>query len=812
MSVSTLLALSAAACSSVFVLASLHPDTGRCRKGRLHCSTIAGMVQLTAVTFFVVRALQSDPIIIEVDAIVAKEEPASTARGVLPSASRTAALEARGAGAKQRLPEHIRSPEVCHGRGIYHASLRECRCTAGWGGRWCDVRDARPCNRAADNSVLHHESLCAGNCDEDRGLCYCAGLSTSTQRPLPFHCAPAVHQTARLPDFRPALPVRGPSGTWRMANVYFERQRSNPAYGWHAPEKTPFEHVYGPVPGNPASPAAKGRPASGIPFCSANLTQRSDAAACGRGDCPVGRKGPLCEQLSESFCLRNCSGYGRCDAGFCWCEDSWFGIDCSERVDGGSAPLLQERQQLPSPAAASGLRVYVYDMPSEFTTRLLQWRGSHASGLSRSLDPRSGQSHHTAGSLYAMELALHEWLLDSPLRTTDAAEAHLFYVPVYLSSLFMYPIVKFADQPYYGRDARTPGEGGGFGEPRDRSQQGTLLLLRALQHIQREYPHWNASRGRDHVWLMLHDEGPCFCPKQLRSSILLSHYGYYARTPKSWGTFADDLFLRYPVFYRRYLGRDPRKPSACFERRKDLVLPPWKIPSFWQRALRNPPPAERKGIVFFAGDLGFNRIAGYSHDLRQLAFALFCDPRRTQRRDCTPVAYDQTCECECRKDMPQNCSLWKPGVSIQTHSSRYHDELREHVFCLAFPGDGWSSRVLDAVIHGCIPVIVQDDSEMFFEGAFADAGMGVSPSPPPARCGLVLYVFQRNARLTYTHYPTPAPQAWTMMISLCDYQRRSCRRCWSTFHPYQPTAWPACKRLYYECATFSSTRTCTTQT
>ena len=89
-----------------------------------------------------------------------------------------------------------------------------------------------------------------------------------------------------------------------------------------------------------------------------------------------------------------------------------------------------------------------------------------------------------------------------------------------------------------------------------------------------------------------------------------------------------------------------------------------------------------------------------------------------------------------------------------------------HTFCLAFPGDGWSSRVLDAVVHGCIPVViqvhristptsppptlqtlspcqstctcnmhmhmrmrmrlvVQDESEMFFEGAFRAAGLPV---------------------------------------------------------------------------------------
>ena len=77
-----------------------------------------------------------------------------------------------------------------------------------------------------------------------------------------------------------------------------------------------------------------------------------------------------------------------------------------------------------------------------------------------------------------------------------------------------------------------------------------------------------------------------------------------------------------------------------------------------------------------------------------------------------------------------------------------------HNFCLAFPGDGWSSRVLkktektpahtstfvtphsppaddlvfqvlDALVHGCIPVIVQDESDMFFEGAFREAGLAI---------------------------------------------------------------------------------------
>lgn len=31
--------------------------------------------------------------------------------------------------------------------------------------------------------------------------------------------------------------------------------------------------------------------------------------------------------------------------------------------------------------------------------------------------------------------------------------------------------------------------------------------------------------------------------------------------------------------------------------------------------------------------------------------------------------------------------------------------------------------MLDAVVHGCVPVVLQDESDMFFEGSFAAAGL-----------------------------------------------------------------------------------------
>ena len=36
----------------------------------------------------------------------------------------------------------------------------------------------------------------------------------------------------------------------------------------------------------------------------------------------------------------------------------------------------------------------------------------------------------------------------------------------------------------------------------------------------------------------------------------------------------------------------------------------------------------------------------------------------------------------------------------------YSEHLLRSRFCLVLPGDGWSPRAEDAVLHGCIPVVV----------------------------------------------------------------------------------------------------------
>jgi putative beta-1,4-xylosyltransferase IRX10 len=46
---------------------------------------------------------------------------------------------------------------------------------------------------------------------------------------------------------------------------------------------------------------------------------------------------------------------------------------------------------------------------------------------------------------------------------------------------------------------------------------------------------------------------------------------------------------------------------------------------------------------------------------------------------------------------------------IVTHakSSKYYEEMASSLFCGVLPGDGWSGRMEDSMLSGCIPVIIQ---------------------------------------------------------------------------------------------------------
>ena len=74
----------------------------------------------------------------------------------------------------------------------------------------------------------------------------------------------------------------------------------------------------------------------------------------------------------------------------------------------------------PLPASAPQLRIYIYELPPQFNS----WLAAHFRRAGR-----WDQSY-----LYSLDAKLHRWLLRSPYRTLDPAQADFFLVPAYPSS------------------------------------------------------------------------------------------------------------------------------------------------------------------------------------------------------------------------------------------------------------------------------------------------------------------------------------------------------------------------------------------
>lgn len=46
-------------------------------------------------------------------------------------------------------------------------------------------------------------------------------------------------------------------------------------------------------------------------------------------------------------------------------------------------------------------------------------------------------------------------------------------------------------------------------------------------------------------------------------------------------------------------------------------------------------------------------------------------------------------------------------IVTSLRSDNYFESLANSLFCGVMPGDGWSGRVEDSILQGCIPVVIQ---------------------------------------------------------------------------------------------------------
>lgn len=138
----------------------------------------------------------------------------------------------------------------------------------------------------------------------------------------------------------------------------------------------------------------------------------------------------------------------------------------------------------------------------------------------------------------------------------------------------------------------------------------------------------------------------------------------------------DDPHL--PGGYQQLIGSHP-----CYTQGKDIVLPAFKPPPRYHASpfMGGDNRRSRDILLLLRTDLGATRPAAFSQGIRQ-QLAQLAQDGRWQRQYRIWIGSDQELEGD---------------YSVLLSRSRY---------CLVVPRDGWSGLFEDAVLHGCIPVVV----------------------------------------------------------------------------------------------------------
>ena len=535
-------------------------------------------------------------------------------------------------------------PLNCSGRGTCHEDTGMCLCAMGRAGSGCELPDPFPCNLPHGEQLVNR---CAGHCNLESSKCTCGGgrFPGRSMHKCEFMGMGKYIQWDG-PGWDYARTARSPAQLWSRATdapAYLSR---HPAWTRVAPKQ--------------------GRE---VAWCDADPQEvmrgrERPLASC---TCNEGMTGALCEVPVLMGCLNQCNGRGKCAFGFCECDPSWYGVDCSmhrgavsvqqptalpagggtagaavynhadlaaaararpsatspppppppppppspshAHCDGGSdASTLSgaggARDAVPSPA------IFVYELPIEFNVRL--WTLKHRE---EDCALRAYTRHNTTDwkqHAFGMEVALHERLLHSPHRVSDPTLADYFYVPVWGGcwlSRFSRPTPRHHDLASMAGlepHIKTP-----------RAVRASDFYRRAYQYIRQAYPFWNRSGGADHLWTFPHDEGACLAPAEIAPSILVSHWGRLMLRPNNHTSTSTGQGWHMPPFHERMYGA-----LRCFEPGKDVLLPIFKSRSFVQASPFVTGRAVRRNVLFnFRGNAHLNQPR-YSLGLRQQLYTL----------------------------------------------------------------------------------------------------------------------------------------------------------------------------------------------
>lgn len=96
------------------------------------------------------------------------------------------------------------------------------------------------------------------------------------------------------------------------------------------------------------------------------------------------------------------------------------------------------------------------------------------------------------------------------------------------------------------------------------------VYRKAQRYVASQFPFFNRSQGRDHMWFFGWDEGACTAPKDIWRGVMLSHWGNTGHPHTgSQSQYGHDI-------WNRTMGPDIRNPDQpCFDPAKDIVMPAW---------------------------------------------------------------------------------------------------------------------------------------------------------------------------------------------------------------------------------------------
>ncbi|KNA04138.1 hypothetical protein SOVF_202460 isoform D, partial [Spinacia oleracea] len=545
----------------------------------------------------------------------------------------------------------------CSGQGVCNHELGECRCFHGYSGEQCSETLYLACNYPVMPDLPYGRfvvSICPGQCDTTRAMCFCGEGTKYPYRPVAEHCGFTINASATPP-----------STAWGKPDLDVFTTNSSLS-GW----------------------------------CNVDPEEAYAGKAKFKEECHCkydGRIGQFCEYPVISTCINQCSSHGYCRGGFCQCHEGWYGADCSIPSVFSSLrewPQWLRPSQINMPGYANAAEsinglgaavtkrrplIYVYDLPPEFNSLLLEGRHFKFECVNRLY----GEKNATVWTeqLYGAQMAIYESLLASPYRTLNGEEADFFFVPILDSCI----ITRSDDAPHINLQCSLKWN---LWEYRGIRSSFTLdFYKKAYDHIVEHYPYWERSSGKNHIWILSWDEGACYAPKEIWNSVMFVHWGntnskHNHSTTAYWADNWDGISLA-----RR--GNHP-----CFDPSKDLVLPAWKRPdgNFFRAKLWARPRDQRMTLFYFNGNLG----SAYDNGRPEATYSMGIRQKLAEEFGSSPDKDGKLGR------QHQNDVLVSP-----LRSENYHEELASSIFCGVLPGDGWSGRMEDSVLQGCIPVIIQ---------------------------------------------------------------------------------------------------------